>query len=513
MNWPTSASRFASVTLLSSALLTMLSSCEKTNDLGLELPGAAPISATFLDLPVSASTVLQSPVQTVKGNSVLVGRLRDAQVGTTEATAVMNLLVLPNVTLSDSLPAKFATSVLDSVIFSLPFDQVYGSAAQPLRFDLLPLQQPLDSRTLYNATTPVAKGSPLVTNYAAPLNRDRKVRTLVAGSTDSITTVIPDRIVRVPLLRSSGASSLVNAVFTAMKSESFSQNTLNAIWQGVALQPAAGHTANVVGFPRSSGSTAGRITFYFHATDAAGKAKPNRSYSIFLANILPSSNFTDGLFFTQITTDLAGGALAGLTAQKPLPAAATNGLTYVQEGLGLSTRIEFQGLESLRNNSTLAINRAELLIPIKPLTNGVFPYPNQLFLYEVNDANQILTRTSGATTADRLVQQEGLATINNGNATVRTIATAAGFPASATVPFGQTPAQYYSVSITEYLQAYLQNRLDGDLPTGLLLSPILRNASALQQSALISAVSNLTLNRAQIDANNIRLRVYYSKLQ
>ncbi len=495
----------------------MLSSCEKTNDLGLELPGAPPISATFLDLPVSASTVLQTPVQTVKGNSVLVGRLRDAQVGTTEATAVMNLLVLPSVTLDDSLyvlPAKFATSVLDSAIFSLPFDQIYGSAAQPLRFDLLPLQQILDNRTLYNATTPVAKGSPLVSNYAAPLNRDIKVRTLVTGSTDSITTVIPDRTVRVPLLRSPGASSLVNAVFTAMKNESFSQKTLNDIWKGVALQPAAGHTANVVGFPRSSGNTAGRITFYFHATDATGKARPKRFYSIFLANIQPSSNFiTDGLFFTQITTDLAGGALAGLTASKPLPAAATSGLTYVQEGLGLSTRIEFQGLESLRNNSTLAINRAELLIPIKPLTNGLFPYPNQLFLYEVNDANQVLTRTSGATTADRLVQQEGVISVNNGSASVRTIATAAGFPASATVPFGQTPTQYYSVSITEYLQAYLQNRLDGDLPTGLLLSPILRNASALQQSSLISTVSNLTLNRAQIDASNIRLRVYYSKLQ
>ncbi|NVO31505.1 DUF4270 family protein [Hymenobacter lapidiphilus] len=512
MNWPTSAGRLSSVTLLGITLLALASSCEKANDLGLELPGTSPISATYLDLPLRASTVRQPVVQTVKANSVLVGRVRDSFVGTTTAAAALNLLVLPGLSPLDSLPAKFVNPRLDSAVFVLAFDQVYGSAVQPLRLDVLPLQQPLDARTVYNSTTAVATGAALVSNFTAVLNRDNTVRVPASNAPDTISVASPQRTIRIPLLKSSSAAPLVNSVFAAMTSNSaFNQNTLDGLWKGVLLRPSEGHVGNVISIPRASTRTVNVVTFYFR-TGAEGK---KRTYSIYLANIAPlSGSFTDGRYFTQLTTDLAGTPLAGLTPQNPLPSSATNGLTYVQEGVGLSTRLEFEGLEALRDKPTLVINRAELLIPVRQLSNGLFPYPSSLYLYEVNEANQILTRLNGASTVDRLVQQEEPVALPNGSLILPS-STGVGYPASVSVPLGQNPTQFYSVGITQYLQAFLQNRFNAgeDRPSGLLLSPALRNGEGLLLPQQSGTVANLNLNRAQLDANNIRLRVYYSKLQ
>ncbi|RSK47963.1 DUF4270 family protein [Hymenobacter rigui] len=507
MNWPTSASRLASVSLAAVSLLSLATGCDNANDLGLELPGTSPITANYLDLPVKAFTVRQQPIETVKANHVLVGRLRDTYVGTTTASGYLNIMVEPILSPSDSLPAKFTNVSLDSTVFSLAFDQVYGSATQPLRLDLLTLQAPLDERTVYNSTSTVATGTTLLTNFEGVLNRTRPVKRRVASgtATDTTTTVITtqvaDQVVRIRMQKYPGTAALANTVFTSLSDAAFNQSKLDAVWKGIALRPSAGHTANIVGFTRSANT---RITFYFRGTDAAGVRSKYRSYSLFLANI-PAGNtllgqIADGKYFTQLSTDLSGTPLAALTTtQSTLPAAASSGFTYAQEGVGLGTRIEFQGLDDLRNNTSLAINRAELLLPVKQYSNGIFPYPEGLYLYEVNNANEVLTRTVGATTYERIVPGEGL----NSSTQVRLTPTSvgAGSYARATVPAGQDPTQYFSVPLTEYLQAYLQNRLDGDLPSGLILSPILRSSSTLN------------LNRAQFDASNIKLRVYYSKLR
>ncbi|SDY02344.1 DUF4270 family protein [Hymenobacter psychrophilus] len=516
MNWPTSAGRLASVSLLGITLLGLTSGCEKATDLGLELPGTSPISATYLDLSVKASTVRQPVVQTVKANSALVGRIRDSFVGTTTAAAALNLLVLPALSPLDSLPAKFTDARLDSAVFSLTFDQVYGSATQPLVLDVLPLKQALDERTVYNSTTAVETNAPLVSSFAAVLNRDNIIQLPTSNSPDVITVASPQRTIRIPLLKPGGTAPLVSSVFAAMTSNAaFNQSTLDGLWKGVLLQPSASHSGNIIGIPRAASRTINVITFYFR-TGTEGK---RRSYSIYLANIAPptqAGSFTDGRYFTQLTTDFTGGALAGLTPQNPLTAARTNGLTYVQEGTGLNTRLEFTGpeLDSLRNNPTLVINRAELLIPVRQLSNGLFPYPSALYLYEVNDTNQILTRQSGASTIDRLVQQDEPVQLSSG-ALVLPSSTGVGYPAPVLVPFGQNPTQFYTVSITKYLQVFLQNRFNTgeDRPSGLLLSPALRNSEGLLLPQQSGTVANLNLNRAQLDANNIRLRVYYSKLQ
>ena len=125
-------------------------------------------------------------------------------------------------------------------------------------------------------------------------------------------------------------------------------------------------------------------------------------------------------------------------------------------------------------------------MPIKPFSNALFANPNQLYAVEVDGNNNILQRTTNFIIADRVVQADGQNQL------------ATGAPAIGLLTGVTTTQSYYSLPITNYLQAYLTDKLDGR-PAALVLAPSIRTSNGL------------LLNRAVLDANNIKLRVYYSK--
>lgn len=512
MNWPASASRLTSVSLFAVSLLSLATGCEEASDLGLELPGTSPINSQFQTVPISAATVRQQPIETVNSNYLLVGRIRDTKVGVTTAQGYLNLQYNPQLSSPDSIPSKFADAKLDSVVFTLGFDKVYGSASQPLRFDLAALRSPLDDRTIYNSASTAPASTTLLSNIAAPLNRTIQIRQRTQKSSDTdtttriITTTVNDKVVRLRLLKYAGTEPVARALFAALRDASFNQDKLNSLLPGLALTPAAGAADNIVAFNRSYNS---RIIFYFSGTNTGGTTKSRRSYSI-VAGPLPTNAPTTGPnYFTQLSTDFSGTALAGLaTPNQQVSSSATDESTYVQDGVGLATRIDLSGVQSLINNSELAINRAELILPIKQNTNGLFPFigndaqsvnsvrfdptdprTGSMYLYEVDANNQPLLRTVGATTVERIVPLD-----------ILEVSAPPSAPAASLYP-SYDMLQYYTFPITNYLQDYLQNRLDGERPAALLVSPVLRSNLFL------------TMNRAQLDAKNITLRVYYSKLR
>jgi len=163
-------------------------------------------------------------------------------------------------------------------------------------------------------------------------------------------------------------------------------------------------------------------------------------------------------------------------------------LAYMQEGTGLAAKLTFTGLDALRDQSALAINRAELIIPVKSSGNVLFPNPTQAFLYEINAQNRVLQRTVNISPVERIVQTNLANQLGQGNEAVVTL-------------YNLSPTnKYYSVVITTYLQAYLANQL-GEQAAALMLSPVLRRSFGL------------SLNRSVLDAQNIKLRVYSSKLR
>jgi hypothetical protein len=260
------------------------------------------------------------------------------------------------------------------------------------------------------------------------------------------------------------------------------------VLKGLAFAPAAGSTYNssILSFARGSSA---RLVVYYHTT-----SDPIRtSYAFGFGAVYSSVGDTparDPRYFTQITSNFSGTPLARLaTASDAVRAGELSGVSYLQEGVGLGTRIRFTGLEALRNKPGLAINRAELRVPVKPFTNALFPNPSALFAVEVDASNRILQRSVSSILYDRVVQADGASPRG-----VNTEALAFITPSASAQP-------YYSLFITNYLQAYLSNNLDGALPEYLVLVPNIRRSP------------NLALNRAVVDADKISLRVYYSQLR
>ncbi|AIZ62769.1 hypothetical protein PK28_02070 [Hymenobacter sp. DG25B] len=495
MNWPASAFRRASAFFLSASLL--LTACEDPNELGLDLPGTTPISTEFKDFSVTASTVKLDSLGTLGRNQYLVGRLQDANLGTITARTFFETKVS-----TDSLPSQFTNARLDSVVLRLGFEKVYGTDTKPVRFDLFRLAQPLEERVTYtSASSPAVDQTALFTNVSERFNRTVTVRQRVNSATEDTTTVrvtIPSRLARLPLVKAGQSTAFTTQLFEALNTPGFNQTTLSTLLPGLALAPTAGYSGSIVQLGRS-GST--RLVVYFHVDK---RKTPARTYSIDLGDPNASgANPNAPRFFTQISTDLTGaGALAGLrTSQDSVSADKTDGLTYIQEGTGLSTKLFIPGLNELRKQPNLIINRAELIIPVKPFANLQFPNPSYAFLYEVNRNNQVLTRNINGVMQDRLVQGDISSAQGAGNAAVVTY-----------YDLGPTN-KYYSVLLTSYVQAYVAGKLDTEIPEGFLLTPSPRSINNLISDATVTPLlSNLTLNRAVLDANNIRLRVYTSSL-
>ena len=124
-------------------------------------------------------------------------------------------------------------------------------------------------------------------------------------------------------------------------------------------------------------------------------------------------------------------------------------------------------------------------MPVKPFTNALFGNPAQLFAVEVDANNAPLQRTVNFLPGDRVVQADGANPLGNSS------------PATGTFPDAATSQAYYRLPITNYLDAYLKDKLEGN-PAALVLVPSVQSTSVL------------SLNRAVLDANNITLRVYYS---
>jgi hypothetical protein len=484
--------------------LLALAGCDKGTDLNVDLPDTTGISTDYLDLDLGAqaATVQLQPVNTLKAEHYLVGRLSEGIAGTTTARSYLNVL-LP--ALPDSLPSKFTDPRLDSVVVVVSYDRVYGSTTEPVRLNIGNLPTRLDDRAVYNSTTPLS--APITewlgTNVAGKIDRTRQTTTVPTATNPAVTTTGPDPTVRLVLQRSATGGPGMPAVpsvffedlFAGLKTGGFTQAKLDAQLRGLSLEPVDSYKGSILSMGRSA---VGRIELFFHDQGSTTAPTKWHAFPLVFGPLYSAQGKTPALdprYYTKIESDLNGSALAQLALPGSLgvPAASLNNTSYLQEGNGLGTRISLNNmtqLEALRTLRGLAINRAELRVPIKPYSNLLFSNPTLLFAVEANASNEALQRVVNYVPYDRVVQADG--SNPRGVGDTRTFATG-------TIVNSGTAQPYYSLLLTTYLQAYLNNNLDGDLPANLLLVP------SVQQS------TTLSLNRAAIDADNIHLFVYYSQ--
>ena len=527
MNWLTS--RCAPLAALTALALT---SCDTGTALNVDLPDTATTNTQYQDYDVSSGTVRLDSVKTLKTDHFLVGRLADNVAGNTTARSFFNVV---DVSVADSLPSKFLDTklffgnpILDSTVLIMGFDKVYGSSSTPARFDVFQLRASLDDRQVYTASSsaPALLPQPLGQNVSSRLDRT-KVQVLKAADTSvipntpAVTTTVLDPTVRLVLQRRTGTVdsrnnplpaiplAFADGLFTQLRMPGFSQAQLDGQLKGLAVAPSATYNSGIVSFGRPNAS---KMVLYFHSKSAyvspASAPVPRvhadtlkRSYSVYIGPAFSSaglSGSSDPRYYTEITPELPA-ALSVLNGANGsagfVPNANLGGLSYAQEGTGLGTRITFMGLDALVKSAAaggLTINRAELRVPVKPYSNALFQNPSQLYAAEVNSSNTVLQRVINYLPTDRIVQADGSSQIGSG-------APAVGY--LTTISAAQT---FYTLPITSYLQAYLNNQLGGN-PASLVL------LADSYPTIPLRLYNTLTLNRAVLDASNIKLRVYFSK--
>jgi len=480
-----------------------LASCDEGTNLNVDLPNTSVISTEYTDLEVDAATVNIVPVYTLKTDHYLVGRMSDNIAGNIQSSAYLNLITGSS---NDSLPSKMTTPVLDSVVVVAGFDKVYGSTSAPIRLDVSTLQAPLDEREPYNSRSTVPLGTTLGTNISSRLDRTLRVKTDSTATSPAYFTTVPDQTVRLVLQRTAPAAApfgvapavssafISNTLFGALRTNSrFTQGQLDGLLKGLALQPTSGYSGSVINLTRGFN---GRMAFYFHDDALPPPTAPLlrkwHSYSFFFGPVFSTSGAAssrDPRYFTAISNNFTGTPLAQLAdVTQAVPSTALGGLSYLQEGVGIGTRVTFrtQDINMLRNIKGITINRAELRVPVKPFSTVLFPNPSQVFAVEVDANNQVLQRTINFQPNDRTVQADGANPLGSNN------------PSFATLQDGTSTQPYYSLLMTSYLQAYLTDKLESR-PAALVVVPNIRSSTGL------------SLNRATVDATGIRLRVYYSK--
>ncbi len=449
MNWPAKAALFSVI-----VFAVTLAACEAPKEIG--LPPEVIAEVQFTDtVTVRTSTVLLDSVRTSNTQQLLVGKYRDPLFGQVSAQPFFEMGRILNLNADGSTN----TYVLDSLQMDVAYAYLYGDTLKPFEINLHRLRDTLTaSKTYYNNSS--------VPYESAPVS---SVKFNPTPSTDNTFQFKLPNTLGKEVFDLNGKPE----VSTAVK---FAQTL-----KGFTMVPSAGN-GMVMGFsPSTSGIT---LNFYYHITNDT------------IAYVLQVPVLKR---FNQMQVDRQGTPLSLIQPLKPLTPAQTGGLNYVQDALGIVTKIEFPYLSKLFTDGRVAINRAELnIVPNQPQhLGGLYGLPTGLTMVETDETNRVL-RTKGDT--ELLLPVDG--------------ATFQSYVLPQISPYA-SKFRNYNFVLTTYLQAL---SIGFKKSTGLLLMPF-SSASTVQSyvtngQALTSyypflnnKVDRLTINPT---SENVKLRIFYT---
>ncbi|QNF32579.1 DUF4270 family protein [Adhaeribacter swui] len=458
-------------TLLVLSLISLFS-CDDSNDLGTTYDGK-PIEAAFTDsVSITASTVLanDSIIGYQRGN-FLAGSISTEKFGTTVAQSYL--------TIRPTAGSITANSSLDSVVLMLDYNDYYGDTTQNYTLEVRELATLFRAdATYYTNNNNNIEALPNLLGSATFVPKPKSTNSKTASSGTVTKTSIP---VRVTLDNELGQRIMSLPTATLSNAAEFAKT-----FKGIVLSPGA-NTKLALGFAPDADSTYLRI--YYTSPD-----NKKQKYDLDINGTYDRLN--------QINHDLTGSALASLTKSgDALPATATGGEAYLQESTGIVTKITFPYLAQFReklNEIDVAVNRAELIIPVKEVP-FYLPSP-AAYLVETNATNRILKSNR----LPRVIVEDPLETISRGDNAVQ----------AAAIRYNKDKKAYI-INITKYVQDVIYNKpsvYGGNMSTSLLLVPTSRTGTLNVNGSTVQEATGLYSSILQTSgANGMKLRLYFSK--
>lgn len=452
-------------------LFFVVTSCEDpATQIGSELLKPTDIISTnFTDtLTINASTVLLDSVISSSNDKILVGSYNDPVFGKFKSKGFFQI------TNVDSIKAD-GNSILDSVILHLGYKYVMGDTLLPQSFTVhrvlekigqntgsltKRLLESLDSKNIYYINdnlkydpTPLAS-----TGFfkPRPIVKKRELTTVL----DSMRTLL----VRLnptfgqELLSLSGKTAGAGLV------------SFKEYFKGMVLVPGENENASILGFEPNNTPSSVRLKpsyvgLYYHTKD-----KVDTLRKFFFVSFTSNEAYNNR--FNSISFDRSGTALSKLLKPNDVlePQNSTKEV-YVQASSGIASKIEFPNLKNLTKDGDVAINKVELLLKPVNLQPGVAP-TFALNIILPNKTNNMKPARTATGELSALPSEVG---------------------STAQTAIYDATKQEYVFNITSYIQQILLGNIENN-------------------GLFIAAGPDFQLNRLILNKNNIKLRVFYSKL-
>ncbi len=431
-------------------LSLFLASCETPKEIGDDL-FSVEVGLNYSDtITIKSSTVLIDSIYTGSPSSLLLGNFNHPVLGMAESaffTQVSNI---------DTLFAK-STSVYDSLTLRLAYANYQGDTTKTQTMSVYRLLDSLNRGTDYFANSTVRYDATLLGRHTfAP----RPIRTKAMNGDsirfDTLRFRMSDTFGRELLSKYADAK-------VAAGSKGFRD-----YFPGMLFKSTASTAGAMIGFnPGYS-----RMTLHFH--NPGDTTKYYMDYYFSLSNSLYPELLAR---FNQIKSTKSGALAALQNPGNRVSSVATSGLTYIQAGTGVATKVEFPYLLNLKGNRNVAVNKAELVLTAADNID-LQQTIGQLSIVETNATNRTLRNSYGLKYL-----------LSEGGSTVLTSIIDPG-------------AKTYTFNVTTAIQSILVGKQANN---GWLITPALTSNSAGN-----TRIINESTRFVPLQALKARLKIYYS---
>lgn len=345
--------------------LFILSGCQETESIGLEVDPATEIKGNLIDtLSITASTVVEDTIVTNSLEQYPLGYLNDPIMGKTTANIGMSLTL-------DPPGLTFGTKpVLDSAVLVLFYGkEFHGDSTSKFQVEVRQLSNALDASPHYN-TKPIAHNSTVLGSKSMNFNlKDSiKVTEIISGKPDVQKSKAPH--IRIQLDKGFITSNLLEASATTLASNA----ELNKAVKGLYLSVNNAQTTGKGGIAFLNLTDSSRLEVYYKSENGTAIDTTVHKFPIKNNSSPVIAHFKHDYTGTAIQTQLAN------------PNTRFD-YTYVQGLAGLRTKLKFPHLEKLKSLGNITINKAELVLSIVGGTDQIKPAP-RLLLYQTDIAKQ-----------------------------------------------------------------------------------------------------------------------------
>lgn len=346
--------------------LFILSSCQTTDTIGLDVDPATDINGNFVDtITVTSSTVAEDSIVTNTLEQYPLGYVVDPVLGNTTANISMSLTL-------DPPGLNFGTNpVLDSAVLVLHYGkEFHGDSTSLFKVEVHQLNSALSQSVAYYNTQKQSYNSTVIGSKLSRFSIKDSVRVteILTGYPDVQKSKSPQ--LRITLDPNFITNNIVKASTTTLSSNEELNKAIKGLYLTVNKAQSTG-PGGIVFFNLSDSS---RLEVYYKSQSGTNIDTTMHKFPIQNTSVPVIADFKHDYSGTEILTQLNN------------PGTQFN-TTYVKGLAGLRTKLRFPHLEKLKNLGNITINKAELVVNVVGGTDTFKP-AQRLFVYRTDIAEQ-----------------------------------------------------------------------------------------------------------------------------